>query len=316
MTRGKKTCKILKEIRQQIAEKNDIEYVTSECSFQGECEGTCPKCEAELRYLERELRKRQQLGKVVTIAGISLGVASTFAACNSPAPHNDEKDTQIEDTVTVAQHSYSITPVDSLIAEQPAVPKQVTKNKKHLPDIQSEFPGGMQALKKFLDENINYPQDALDDGASGMVPVNFEIKADGTVGYVEVIKKIHPSLDKEAVRVIKLMPQWKPASSKGKAASSYYQLLVQFKLMMQYSRQEVSKRDTTAKSPEIKLDFTEQPVSFDRKNPALLMTIVKIGYVSTRKEDITGGGITGYPEKPHRWKIFRRIWYKMSNIWN
>jgi len=88
MTRGKETCKILKEIRQQIADKNEIEYVTSECNFQGECDGTCPKCESELQYIERELHKRKQLGKVATVAGIatvSFGVAvaaaTTFSSC-------------------------------------------------------------------------------------------------------------------------------------------------------------------------------------------------------------------------------------------
>jgi hypothetical protein len=79
MTRGKQTCKILKEIRQQIAEKNDIEFITSECHFQGECSGTCPKCESELAHLENQLKKRSQLGKAATIAGISLGIAGTFA---------------------------------------------------------------------------------------------------------------------------------------------------------------------------------------------------------------------------------------------
>jgi len=84
MTHGKRTCRILKEIRQQIADKNDIEYVTSECNFQGECEGTCPKYESELKYLENELNKRRQLGKVVAVAGISLGIVGIFSACNSP----------------------------------------------------------------------------------------------------------------------------------------------------------------------------------------------------------------------------------------
>ena len=51
MVRGKQTCKILKEIRRQIAEANDIEFITSECQYQGDCLGTCPKCEAEVRYL-------------------------------------------------------------------------------------------------------------------------------------------------------------------------------------------------------------------------------------------------------------------------
>ena len=54
---GKSKCKILKDIRRQIAADNDIEFVTSECKYQGECTGTCPKCEAEVRYLEQELDK-------------------------------------------------------------------------------------------------------------------------------------------------------------------------------------------------------------------------------------------------------------------
>ena len=89
MTYGKKNCKILKEIRQQIADRNNIEYITSECHFQGECKGTCPKCEAELQYLENELSKRRQLGKAVAVAGISLGIASTFSACNAPQQQTD-----------------------------------------------------------------------------------------------------------------------------------------------------------------------------------------------------------------------------------
>jgi len=80
--KGKEKCKALKEIRRQIAEKNDIEYAVSECTYQGECKGTCPKCEAELRYLERELAIRQNLGKAVAIAGISVGVCAPMAACS------------------------------------------------------------------------------------------------------------------------------------------------------------------------------------------------------------------------------------------
>ena len=49
--KGKNKCKILKEIRQKIADENDIPYVTRECTYRGDCKGTCPKCEAELLYL-------------------------------------------------------------------------------------------------------------------------------------------------------------------------------------------------------------------------------------------------------------------------
>lgn len=71
MARGKHTCKILKEIRRQIAEANGIEFVTSECRYKGDCLGTCPKCEAEVRYLEQQLRARSLAGKAVALAGIS-----------------------------------------------------------------------------------------------------------------------------------------------------------------------------------------------------------------------------------------------------
>ena len=80
--RGKEKCKALKEIRKQIAEKNDIEYVVSECTFQGECKGTCPKCEAELRYLERELAVKQGVGKAVAVVGISASVCTSLTACS------------------------------------------------------------------------------------------------------------------------------------------------------------------------------------------------------------------------------------------
>ena len=81
MAKGKKTCKILKEIRRQIAEANDIEYVVEECQYKGECLGTCPKCEAEVRYLEQQLHQRQLLGKAVVLAGVSVGMF-TLSSCD------------------------------------------------------------------------------------------------------------------------------------------------------------------------------------------------------------------------------------------
>lgn len=79
--KGKNKCKILKEIRQKIADENDIPYVTRECTYQGECRGTCPKCEAELRYLEQELEKRRRLGKTVAVAAVAAGLSMTLSAC-------------------------------------------------------------------------------------------------------------------------------------------------------------------------------------------------------------------------------------------
>lgn len=57
--RGKKICKTLKEIRQKVAEENDIPLKKHECTYEGDCNGTCPYCDAELRYIEGELEKRK-----------------------------------------------------------------------------------------------------------------------------------------------------------------------------------------------------------------------------------------------------------------
>ena len=82
MNNGKEKCKALKQIRKQIADNNDIKYVVEECKHKGNCKGTCPKCEAEVRYLERELEKRRALGQKVALAGVSVGIAATFSACS------------------------------------------------------------------------------------------------------------------------------------------------------------------------------------------------------------------------------------------
>lgn len=81
--KGKEKCKALKELRRKIAEENDIAFAVSECTHQGECKGTCPKCESELRYLERELERRTKLGKTVALAGLSVCLAGVVAGCDS-----------------------------------------------------------------------------------------------------------------------------------------------------------------------------------------------------------------------------------------
>lgn len=105
---GKSKCKILKEIRRQIAAENDIEFVTAECKFQGECSGTCPKCEAEVRYLEQQLQKRRQAGKTVAVAGIAAALIVTASGCieprtgGDPLPNPTESQYEILDGMMVA----------------------------------------------------------------------------------------------------------------------------------------------------------------------------------------------------------------------
>lgn len=100
MKRGKQTCRILKDIRRQIAEANDIEFITSECQYQGDCLGTCPKCESEVRYLEQQLERKRIAGKAITVLGISAGLVamSPMTSC-SGSPNKGAKQEVVSDTL-------------------------------------------------------------------------------------------------------------------------------------------------------------------------------------------------------------------------
>lgn len=86
MNHGKDICRQLKQLRREIADSNGIELEIPECTYKGECSGTCPRCDYELRYLESELARRQRLGKAAVIAGTVLTMASfQTAVAQEPA---------------------------------------------------------------------------------------------------------------------------------------------------------------------------------------------------------------------------------------
>ena len=85
--KGHNICDTLKAIRKQIADANGIDYSLEECHFTGECKGTCPKCEQDVRYLEHELRLRLKAGKAIKVAGVALGIitlAASITSCSTP----------------------------------------------------------------------------------------------------------------------------------------------------------------------------------------------------------------------------------------
>ena len=85
MVKGKSTCKLLKDIQQQIADANGISYQPKECHHEGDCAGTCPACEEEIRYLERELKARKGNGFGMKVAGIAAGICATVMPVTAAA---------------------------------------------------------------------------------------------------------------------------------------------------------------------------------------------------------------------------------------
>lgn len=92
------------------------------------------------------------------------------------------------------------------------------------------FPGGNGKLSEFLSQNVRYPVVAAENGIEGRVIVRFIVERDGSVSNVEVAKGAEASLDKEAVRVVKMMPKWNPGKQNGKAVRVNFNVPISFKL--------------------------------------------------------------------------------------
>ena len=119
MVKGKSTCKTLKAIRRQIAEANDIKYEPRECHYDGPCLGTCPACEAEVRYLEQQLGLRRQLGRAVSLIGVSAGLLSACTSAGTKAV--TEKPNGAESNIEVEEPAAGC---DSMVVGKVAVPEE------------------------------------------------------------------------------------------------------------------------------------------------------------------------------------------------
>ena len=97
-------------------------------------------------------------------------------------------------------------------------------------DVMPVFPGGDAALLKFIADSTHYPKDAKEKGIQGKVLARFMVKKDGSVSDVSVMQKVNPSLDNEAIRVVKLLPKFTPGKLNGKTVPVWFMVPINFTL--------------------------------------------------------------------------------------
>ena len=223
MKNGKYICNTLKKIRLDIARANGIEYAPRECNHEGECAGTCPACESEMRYLEREIARRRSHGKAALVAGVSLGVMSLAAT----SCHSHRKVIEIHDPETAGD---VVVPVQ---LDTP-IPEKREPERRELFGRPAEpmpvFPGGETALEEYIEQHIQYPPEAVKNEIQGTVLVRLEVDAEGKVVDATVANSVDDSLDEEAVRVCKSLPDFEPGRFGDRTVSSWYVVPVKFQL--------------------------------------------------------------------------------------
>ena len=267
MQKGKYKCKQLKAVRKRIADENGIPLEQKECTYEGPCRGTCPHCEAELRYLESALSDRLKLGRVATVAGLSLGLAACGGGTNNTVLttvsdtttklyEEEERSESEEVTIYPEVTTEGLVIMDSDLPEPPPpiidddmtldtideiipVVGEIVEgdvDDDEMDDVYTVvdedpiFPGGVDSLYKFFADNIEYPQRAKDNKISGRVFVTFIVEPDGSVSNPIVLRDIGGGCGKEAVRVVKLMPRWNPGRNKGEAVRVRFTMPIKFTL--------------------------------------------------------------------------------------
>lgn len=146
-----------------------------------------------------------------------------------PTTVDETEDTRASTTTQAGSDDVFEPPVDRgpVIVERPVVEEIPT-----IVDEYASFPGGQGALKKYLAENLNYPQTAIEEELQGKCFISFIVDTEGNISNVQVTRGVPDckECDKEAVRVVKNMPKWAPAKNGGKVTKSKFNLPVTFKL--------------------------------------------------------------------------------------
>ena len=141
-----------------------------------------------------------------------------------------ENDAEVEETTIKSSEddneAVEIKYVEPVVEEEEPVEEEIFQVVENMP----EFPGGMGELMKFLGKNIKYPTIAQENGVQGRVIVQFVVNKDGSIVDPVVVRSVDPYLDKEALRVVKAMPKWKPGMQRGKTVRVKYTVPVTFKL--------------------------------------------------------------------------------------
>ena len=243
---GKSICKCLKSVRRAVAEANGIDLEIPVCTFEGECSGTCPQCEAEVQMLEKALSSRKRMAQKVAVVGVAAGL-SFLGGPTATAQNITPTDSVNLDTITIQwiEPTFRADGTVTWTNRNPVVltrcrafdrlyrrDKMYRMSKNGAMESlvkEASFPGGLEALDEYIEKNQTYPDNWVTEGRlSGVVVVEFMVKADGRISRVKTVKGVHSLLDAEAERLVANMPRWKPTIANRRKVSAYYEISIRF----------------------------------------------------------------------------------------
>ncbi len=261
MKHGKHICETLKAIRSEIASANEIDYTPTPCDHEGDCAGTCPACESEMRWIERQLRVRHALGKAITIVGVSMALTMAASAATPSSLNQRKKKTKHRQRTSKVSTTKVYTTVGNVVPMKPQLlttsdTKATGDEARKLeartmgvvsrfmphPDsiytnveVEAFYPKGDEALDSLIRDQLYIPDEILEPirEVGGTVKARCIAKAlverDGTISDAVIEKTTTAAIfDEEALRVVKNLPKLNPATIENVPVRSWKLIPVEF----------------------------------------------------------------------------------------
>ena len=198
----------------KLAQKKEAKVERKEPVVQIEQQKVVEKVKSSVKFTAPEIKKDDEVNPEDEIKSQDDLAKTNTAIGTFDVKGNDEAEGEVLKAKEV-------------IADEPKVEEQKVFD---VVEQMHEFPGGQAALLKWISEHIKYPAVAEENGIQGRVVATFVVERDGSVTDVQIARSIDPSLDKEAIRVLKQMPKWIPGKQNGSAVRVKYTVPVTFKL--------------------------------------------------------------------------------------
>ena len=170
-----------------------------------------------------------KLGSLVLVPALAIGIAVVSIPAVASVISGASETTLLDSDSKVSKISAISANTESVAEMRTSAPASYNKVFTTV-EKPAEFPGGIEAMMKWLQYNVKYPKEAEKAGEQGKAVVKFTVNKDGSISNATIIKSVSPSIDKEALRVVTSMPKWKPAENGGKKVACWYTLPVSFRL--------------------------------------------------------------------------------------
>lgn len=174
-------------------------------------------------------RTAGKLGSLVLVPALAIGIAVVSIPAVASVISGASETTLLDSDSKVSKISAISANTESVAEMRTSAPASDNKVFTTVEKL-AEFPGGIEAMMKWLQYNVKYPKEAEKAGEQGKAVVKFTVNKDGSISNATIIKSVSPSIDKEALRVVTSMPKWKPAENGGKKVACWYTLPVSFRL--------------------------------------------------------------------------------------